>query len=280
MNNFISHRDALDLLGRNDVNFIDGSWYLPGQNRNAQSEFNAKRIPGAVFFDIDLIADQDSELPHMLPTPETFSYVVGAMGVSSENTIIIYDGPGLFSAPRVWWTFKIMGAQNVKILEGGFDSWWMAGNPVETGALTKKKPAIFDANFKQSQVASLSQVVRELGAKDTKIIDARPNERFNGTAQEPREGLRSGHIPGSYSIPANSLVNDGKLASKETLERHFRQLNIGLNTPVITTCGSGVTAAILSLALTETGRHNHKLFDGSWAQWGKPDGPEIASNAG
>ena len=172
-----------------------------------------------------------------------------------------------------------MGAKQVKILEGGFDTWRKAGNPVETGPPATKKPEIFEAYFQERKVAQLSNVINNMHSSETKILDARPTERFFGQAPEPREGLRSGHIPGSHSLPASKLVIDGKLVSKEELERHFQEMGVEEDTPVITTCGSGVTAAILSLALTETGRQNHRLFDGSWAQWGKPDGPEIATNA-
>ena len=276
--NIISQREALELVGDQNVTFIDGSWYLPSQNRNGQTEYNQRRIPGAVYFDIDKIADTDTDLPHMLPHPEVFAHVVGAIGVSSENPIVVYDGPGLFSAPRVWWTFRVMGAKNVKILEGGFDRWRENDLPVESGPPSPRKPEVFSTRFRSAEVASISTVEENVKTRNSVVIDARPSERFIGKAPEPREGLRSGHIPGSKSIPATLMVKDGTLADKNTLERHFRNAGIDAKTPVITTCGSGVTAAILALALEETGRENYQLFDGSWAQWGLPSGPEVEVN--
>lgn len=273
--NIITQRDALELVGNPNVTFIDGSWYLPAQNRDGQAEFSKRRIPGAVYFDLDKIADTDTDLPHMLPHADVFAHVVGAIGISSDKPIIVYDGPGMFSAPRVWWTFKVMGARDVKILEGGFDSWRENDLPIETGPPSTKKPEVFSPEFRSAKVASISIVERNTKTKEAIAIDARPTPRFQGKAPEPRPGLRSGHIPGSKSIPTDRVVKDGKLADVTTLERHFRNAGISHDTPVITTCGSGVTAAILTLALEETGRENHQLFDGSWAQWGLPNGPEI-----
>ncbi|MDJ0613309.1 MAG: 3-mercaptopyruvate sulfurtransferase [Rhizobiaceae bacterium] len=278
MENIISQRDALDLVDNPAVTFIDGSWYLPSQSRNAIAEYAACRIPGAVFFDIDQIADPDTDLPHMLPHPEVFAHVAGEIGISSENLNIVYDGPGMFSAPRVWWTLKVMGAKNVKILESGFDGWKANGLPTEQGTPKGRAATVFTANYKAAKVANLASIEANLAKKAFEVIDARPRERFNGKAAEPRPGLRSGHIPGSKSAPASQFVRDGKLVDINTLERHFRKLHIDADTPVITTCGSGVTAAILALALTESGRENYKLYDGSWAQWGKPDGPAIETH--
>lgn len=275
--NFISHRDALEFVDNDAVTFIDGSWYLPAQNRNAQSEYRAHRIPGAVFFDIDQIADTDSDLPHMLPHPDVFAHVAGGIGISSDNLNIVYDGPGLFSAPRVWWTLKVMGAKHVKILEGGFDRWREEGLPTESGPPNARKPAIFDARFNSRKVATKQTVEANTSSRQAVVVDARPSERFLGKAPEPREGLRSGHIPGSRSWPASRLVKDGKLADLNTIERSLRDFGIDHATPVITTCGSGVTAAILALALEEAGRDNVRLYDGSWAEYGKPDGPDISN---
>ena len=278
MENIISQRDALDLVHNSAVTFIDGSWYLPAQNRNAKAEYDASRIPGAVFFDIDKISDQDTDLPHMLPSPDTFGSTMSEMGVSSEELNIVYDGPGLFSAPRVWWTLKIMGAKNVKILEGGFDAWRTEGLPIEQGLPASHPSKSFIADFQPGKVAAIEDVQLNMESKRATVIDARPSDRFAGTGTEPRAGLRNGHIPGSKSAPANKFVQNGKLADHQTLERYFRDLNIDKNTEVITTCGSGVTAAILALALTETGRENYSLYDGSWAEWGKPNGPPIETN--
>lgn len=273
--NFISQVDALDLLEDKNTVFVDGSWYLPAQNRNAKKEYSLARIPGAIFFDIDAIADPDTDLPHMLPHPDVFAEVAGLMGISSDKPIIVYDGPGLFSAPRVWWTLNVMGAENVKIMEGGFDAWTRAGLPIEKGKPQMSKQGMFNARFNASAVASIAAVEANMNSAQAMVLDARPSDRFWGRAPEPRKGLRSGHIPGSRSLPASTLVENGKLLSRNKLEQKFRGLKLKRDAPVITTCGSGVTAAIIALALSEVGHENYSLFDGSWAQWGLPDGPEV-----
>jgi len=273
--NFISQRDALDSLDRDNVTFIDGSWYLPAQNRKAREEFAQERIPGAIHFDIDVVADPDSSLPHMLPHPDVFEEAASFMGLNNEDTLVVYDGPGLFSAPRVWWTLKTMGATDVRILQGGFDKWRAAGLPVERGNPQPKKPGIFKTAFSDRKVASIKTIENTIRSENAVILDARPSARFKGEAPEPRKGLRSGHIPGSKSLPATELIRDGMLIEMPELKEKYQALGIDEKTPVITTCGSGVTAAILALGLSEIGHENHSLYDGSWAQWGLPDGPEV-----
>lgn len=277
-NNIISQREALNWLSNPDASFVDGSWYLPSQNRNAKEEFNSARIPGAVFFDIDAIADPDTDLPHMLPHPEVFAEVAGVLGLSHDKLIIVYDGPGMFSAPRVWWTLKTMGAQNVKILEGGFGSWKIENLPIEKGLPKQAKQSIFQAHFSHDRVVSQKDVENNIKYSRAMTLDARPGDRFNGTAPEPREGMRSGHIPKSLSLPASDLIENGTLIDVQKLNKKFHDLSIYPESEVITTCGSGVTAAILILALHESGRQNTKLYDGSWAEWGRPDGPEISTD--
>ena len=277
-NNIMSQREALNWLSNPDVSFVDGSWYLPSQNRNAKEEFNTARIPGSVFFDIDAIADPDTDLPHMLPHPEVFAEVAGVLGLSHDKLIIVYDGLGMFSAPRVWWTLKTMGAQNVKILEGGFDSWKIENLPIERGTPKQARQSIFQAHFSHNRVASQKDVENNIKYGRAILLDARPVDRFNGTAPEPREGMRSGHIPNSLSLPASDLVENGTLIDAQKLNKKFHDMFIYPDSEVITTCGSGVTAAILILALHESGRENTKLYDGSWAQWGRPDGPEISTD--
>ncbi len=276
--NFISQRDALNCLDKEDVSFVDGSWYLPAQNRNAKEEYKTARIPGAVFFDIDAIADPDTDLPHMLPHHEVFAEVANVLGLSHDRLIILYDGPGLFSVPRVWWTLKTMGAQNVKILEGGFDSWKIESLPIENGPPKKPRPSIFQPHFAHNKIASKKDLEYNIERGRAVVLDARPNARFKGEAPEPRAGLRSGHIPKSISLPASELIVDGKLRDTQELQKIFHDLLIYPDTEVITSCGSGVTAAILTLALHEAGRENTKLYDGSWAEWGLPEGPEISTN--
>jgi len=274
--NFITPERASELIGREDVSFVDASWYLPAQGRNAQEEYLTMRIPGACYFDIDKIAGKESGLPHMLPEPAQFSRDAGALGISHDDLIIVYDGPGLFSAARVWWTFRVMGAADVRILQGGFDRWRDAGFPVETGNPNPPRVRLFETNFDASQVTNLTQVEDNIKSANAVLIDARPRARFDGDATEPRPGLRSGHIPGSHSLPADSLIKDGRLKDVAELAASFAKLDIGPETPVITSCGSGVTAAILFLALAETGHGKVKLYDGSWAEWGQSGGPPVA----
>ncbi|MEM7069612.1 MAG: 3-mercaptopyruvate sulfurtransferase [Pseudomonadota bacterium] len=273
--NFISQKDAQELLGRTDVSFVDTSWYLPAQGRDGEAEFNKMRIPGAVFFDIDKVADTDTDLPHMLPTASDFARQVSVLGISNDNLVVIYDGPGLFSAPRAWWTFKTMGAMDVRILEGGMDGWKEAGLPIETGNPNPPRARMFSAELAADRVASQKMVLEAAASNSAVILDARPNPRFLGKAPEPRAGLRSGHIPGSLSLPFGELMDDTSLKSPEALDKLFSELGVSGDQAVITTCGSGVTAAIISLALAQSGRTNTKLYDGSWAEWGLPDGPEI-----
>jgi len=276
--NIISQREALDLLDDKTVSFLDCSWYLPAQNRDAKQEFKSLRIPGAIFFDIDVIADPESELPHMLPHPDIFAVAAGHLGLTHNKPIIVYDGLGMFSAPRVWWTLKVMGAENVRILEGGFDQWRKQDMPVEKGPPTQVTQTVFESHFASDKVAALALVEQNIEAQESIVLDARPSARFKGEVPEPRAGLRSGHIPKSRSLPASELVKNGTLLETEELNKIFDALKIDHQTPVITSCGSGVTAAIIALALDETGRHNTKLYDGSWAEWGMPNGPDISTN--
>jgi len=276
--NFIAREDVVDLIGHEDVSIIDGSWYLPAHGRDGHEEYQHMRVPGAVYFDINQIADQNTDLPHMLPTPNEFAKAVSLLGISPNSLIIVYDGPGLFSAPRVWWTLKIMGAPDVRIMEGGFDRWKEDGLPVETGNPNPPQPKIFEASFSPVNVTAMDEVEAASKSANTVILDARPGPRFAGKADEPRAGLRKGHIPGSKSLPVTDIIEDGKLIPTDELEARFEKLGIDQNTQTITTCGSGVTAAILTLALAETGRLNNKLFDGSWAEWGLENGPPIETN--
>ena len=276
--NIITAKEAEKLVGKSGVAFVDGSWYLPAQNRNGHEEYNAARIPGAVYFDINAIADQDTDLPHMLPTPTAFESAVRKLGISNDTHIIVYDGPGLFSAARVWWTFKIMGASNVQVLEDGFDNWQHQGRPIETDTPSTPAAGNFTAKFSKERVISMDGVIENLESKSHLVIDARTKARFDGTAPEPRPGMRSGHIPGSKAMPFVDLLEAGRLKPTDELKAIFKKLDITPVTPVITSCGSGVTAAVLTLALEETGHTNNRLFDGSWAQWGMPDGPPVHTN--
>ncbi|MEM9329728.1 MAG: 3-mercaptopyruvate sulfurtransferase [Pseudomonadota bacterium] len=276
--NFISQADALELIGRKDVAFVDGSWYLPAQERDGHAEYRQMRIPGAVYFDIDSISDQASNLPHMLPTPDQFAQKVSLMGIADDDLIIVYDGPGLFSAPRVWWTFKTMGAIDVRILDGGLDQWKSNNLPLETGNPNPRRAKLFSANFAGNKVASIEDVIQASKSGNPVVLDARPSARFAGKAPEPRPGLRGGHIPGSKNLPANTVIENGRLKSSAELKKLFESLDLKPSTPIITSCGSGVTAAILALALDAVGYDHVKVYDGSWAEWGLPEGPEIETD--
>ncbi|MEZ5792492.1 MAG: 3-mercaptopyruvate sulfurtransferase [Nitratireductor sp.] len=264
------------LLGRDKLRLVDGSWYLPAQNRNGRAEYLASRIPDAVYFDIDEISDKSSALPHMLPTPENFGAAMGALGISRDDDIIVYDGPGMFSAARVWWSFRIMGATSVRILDGGFDRWKAEGRPVETGTPGAPQKAVFEARPDLTRVRGIGEMRANLKSGNAQVFDARPFARFCGTAPEPRPGLRSGHIPGSQPVPATELFADGRLKPIDELRAVFETVSLAMDRPVITTCGSGVTAAVISLALESIGHRDHALYDGSWSEWGQAEDAPVA----
>jgi thiosulfate/3-mercaptopyruvate sulfurtransferase len=254
-----------------DLRILDASWYLPGSDRDAKAEYAVAHIPGARFFDIDEISDQRSSLPHMAPPPEKFISRMRAMGVGDGHQVVVYDGSGLFSAARVWWTFRLMGKTDVAVLDGGFPKWRAEGREIED-----MPPVVRDRHItvqRQNQlVKDVTQVAHTSKLREAEIIDARPAARFKGDAPEPRPGLRLGHIPGAKNVPSSTLLNpDGTMKTVADLRAVFEAAGVDLSKPAITSCGSGVTAAILSLALERLGHRNHSLYDGSWAEWGMYD---------
>ena len=264
-------------LGDPDLRIIDGSWYLPNAGRDPKAEYDASHIPGARFFDIDDIADLRSDLPHMAPPPEKFMSRMRALGVGDGHQVVVYDGFGVNSAARVWWTFKLMGHQDVAVLDGGFPKWQAEGREVED-----LPPVIKDrhmsARFQNQLVRDVTQVSRAAKLGLPQILDARAPERFRGEAPEPREGLRSGHMPGALNVPFGDLLNsDRTMKDPAGLKATFEAAGVDLSKPVITTCGSGVTAAILSLGLARLGHDDWSLYDGSWSEWGQFETLPIAT---
>lgn len=262
-------------LGTPGFSIVDASWYLPAQKRDAKAEYEAAHISGAIFFDQDAVVAPDSKLPHTLPDPATFARHAGSMGISADDTIVVYDGPGMFSAPRVWWMFRVMGVFQVYVLDGGFDRWKADGRPV-TSKPTKVAPNVFHVDFDASRVASLDEMKKVVETGDSQIADARSPGRFTGEEPEPRAGVRSGHMPGAKSLPASTLSKDGKLLPPEELKKRFEKAGIDLSKPVVTSCGSGITAAVITLALETLGHSANRLYDGSWTEWGgRSDTPVV-----
>jgi len=254
-------------LGSPDLVAVDGSFYLPAQKRDAQAEFLAGHIPGAVRFDLDAISDHANPLPHMLPSAEQFAHDVGALGIAETDTIVVYDGAGMFSSPRVWWTFRLFGAEKVFVLEGGLPKWKAEGRPIEAGT-SKRAPRTFRASKPPAIVATLADVQAALKNNTAQVVDSRPGERFRGEAPEPRPGVRPGHIPGSLSVPSSTFIENGRLLPTDKIKAALEAGGVDLDKPVISSCGSGVAAAALWLALDAIGKPPQSLYDGSWSEWG------------
>lgn len=263
-----AHLDAPDIV------VVDGSYYLPTQNRDARAEYLAAHIPGAVFFDVNAIADTTTDLPHMLPAPEAFSSAMRELGIGDGTTIVVYDGLGLFSAARVWWTFRIFGVRDVYVLDGGFPKWKAEGRPIEFDEI-KRTPRHFTAKFNPAAVADMAAVKQVLADRSAQVVDARSAERFAGTAPEPRPGLPSGHMPGAFNLPYAEIVEDGRLVEPDRIAAAFKKAGVDPDKPVVTSCGSGVTAAILWLGLDAIGKPPKSLYDGSWTEWAAQPGAAI-----
>ncbi|HEY3950760.1 3-mercaptopyruvate sulfurtransferase [Phenylobacterium sp.] len=263
-------------LSSEDIRIVDATWFMPGEGKTGAEAYAAGHIPGAVFFDIDAIADHATDLPHMLPSDAAFAEAAGALGLRRDLITVVYDGQGIFSAPRVWWTLRVMGFPEAFVLDGGLKAWRAEGRPLETAApditVTTIEPA-----FDPSLVRDLDAVRATLAGHDAQLVDARSAARFRGEAPEPRVGLRSGHMPGARNVPWNGLVKpDGTMKAGPELKAAFQAAGVDLNGPIVTTCGSGVSASLLALALARLGRDDVAVYDGSWTEWGgRADTPIV-----
>jgi thiosulfate/3-mercaptopyruvate sulfurtransferase len=276
---FVSTEWLAANINRDDVAVVDASWYLPTMNRDGKAEYAQRHIPKAVHFDIDTVKDTTNPLPHMLPTAEAFGEAAGTMGLSEDMTIIVYDGAGLFAAPRVRWTLQVMGAKDVRILDGGLPKWLAENRSVVAGT-PKPETRVFKAKLDASAVASIDTIKAALAAKSAQVVDARPAARFRGEAPEPRAGVASGHMPGSRNVPFDVVVKDGRLLPPNAVRSAFLSAGVDIDKPVITSCGSGVSAAILSLAIESTGAKAQALYDGSWAEWGTREDCPVGTAKG
>ncbi len=259
-----------------DLVIIDATWFMPDEDKDARETYLAEHIPGALFFDIDEIAETSTGLPHMMPSPEKFSSRMRRMGISDGQRIVVYDRHGMFSAPRVWWTFRVMGTDDVSVLNGGLPKWKSEGRRLMMGEPNARTPRHFTSRHNLDLVRDVEDMKSLIQDKSAHIVDARSPERFAGTAPEPRQDLRSGHMPGALNVPYGHVVNgDGTLKSQDALKAVFEAAGVDPHKPVVTTCGSGITACVLALALAETGHRRTSVYDGSWAEWGADDSLPI-----
>ena len=257
--------------------FVDATWFMPDAGRNAKAEYLERHLPGAVFFDIDAVADRTSPLPHMLPSSQAFGEAVGRMGISPQDEVVVYDRAPTPSAPRVWWTFRAMGHSRVRVLDGGLEAWAADGD-LESGPVSTP-PVVYAALRRPELVRDFEQVRWALRQGGVQVVDARPSPRFLGQAPEPRPGLRSGHMPGALNVPAGTFYDpDGRMRSPANIRSALEAAQVNLSKPVIATCGSGITAAVIAFGLARVGRDDAAVYDGSWAEWGGRDEAPVASS--
>jgi thiosulfate/3-mercaptopyruvate sulfurtransferase len=254
-------------LGRDEVQIVDGSWFMPAEARSGRAEYLEAHIPGAVFFDIDAIADHAVDLPHMLPTPAAFAEAVGRLGLRRDATIVAYDSFGVRASARIWWTLKVMGFGDVVVLDGGLKAWLAEGRPTDSGE-TALPPSTVTPAFRPDLVRNLEDVAGIIGSGAAQIVDARSGPRFRAEVPEPRAGLRAGHMPGAKNVPFDTLLEaGGHMKPAPAIAKIFREAQVDLSRPIVTSCGSGLTAAVLALGLARLGRGDVAVYDGSWTEW-------------
>lgn len=268
-----------DQLGQPGIAVIDATYHLPTVKRDARAEYEREHIPGAQFFDVDKISDPKSDLPHMLPASADFARTVEALGIGNDDHVIAYDSYGLMSAARPWWMFRIFGHDRVSVLDGGLPKWKREGRALTGAASAPARGKTFRPTFRPEMVRSKDQLLANLGNRAEQVLDARAAGRFQGTAPEPRQGLRSGHIPGSHNLPFNRLLDasDQTMLPAEQLKRLFAEAGIDAGKPIVTSCGSGVTACVLALGLEQIGAKRVAIYDGSWSEWGLPGNTPVES---
>ncbi len=278
MSPLISTAGLAARLGDPTLVVLDASWFMPGVPRDPAAEFRERHIPGAAFFDIDAISDRTTDLPHMLPPPAEFEAAVRAFGVNPDTDVVVYDSEGVFSAPRAWWEFRAMGHDRVHVLDGGLKAWLAEGRPVESGEPTARAAGTFRAQPRAALVRDLDEMRAIVRNRAEQVVDARAGPRFRAEVPEPRAGLRSGHMPGARNLPFSALVQpDGRLAAPDALEAAFHGAGVDLAAPIVTTCGSGLTASVLALGLARLGREDVAVYDGSWTEWGGRDDTPVVT---
>lgn len=267
-----------DQLGQPDLVVLDATYYMPAEGKRGEDEFLRQHIPGARFFDVDRVADQDTDLPHMAPTAGRFARLVGEMGISNASRVVFYDQKGIFSAPRGWWLFRLFGHDRVAVLDGGLPAWLASERPVETGTTSAPAPAVFQPYLRTRLLRGLGDMRQNLDSRAEQVLDARARDRFTGAAPEPRPGLPSGHMPGSLNVPFTELLNPDKtMKSPDALRAVFAVAGFDSAKPAVCSCGSGLTATVVSLGLAAAGFEPGAIYDGSWTEWASQPDASIAS---